>query len=460
MIGGLHRGVKGCAVRHGINKKRRVMTRAFMIGAVHSGAGKTTVAMGIMAALRKRGLRVQPFKVGPDFIDPGLHSLVCGADSCNLDIWMAGADRVRRLFASRSMDADVSVVEGVMGLYDGGISSSASVAGLLGLPVVLLVDARSMAESAAAVVQGFRDYGGRVSFVVFNRVSSLRHREMIEKGMERVDGVETLGFLPSDESVSIPGRHLGLHTADEAPLGEAAVERLAGLVEEHVDLDRLLELACCEASSGFIEYPSKDLEGVRIAVARDRAFSFYYVDFLETLRAQGAELVFFSPLFDEAIPEGIRILYLGGGYPELYAEVLSENTSMRESVRRWALSGGHTYAECGGFMYLTEGIRDFEGLFYPMAGVFPTRAVMRRKGMRLGYREVFLTDDCIVGDRGDRVRGHEFHYSDIDTMPGDIERIYEVSSPAGIGCGGGFRYLNTIGSYIHLYLGGRGFRYG
>jgi len=434
-----------------------------MIGAAHSGAGKTTVSMGVMAALRRRGLSVQPFKVGPDFIDPGLHGLVCGAESYNLDIWMTGGDYVRRLFVEKCTDADVAVVEGVMGLYDGGVGSSASVSELLGLPVVLIVDARSMAESAAAVVKGFRDYGGvRVSGVIFNRVSSRRHRDMISEGMKRVEGVEILGFLPADESVAIPHRHLGLHTADEAPLREADVERLAGFIEKNVDIERLVGAIDYEVpeAGGPVRGATERLDGVRIAVARDRAFSFYYVDFLETLKAQGAELVFFSPLSDEALPEGVGVLCLGGGYPELHAGSLSENVQMRESVRRWCLSGGYTYAECGGFMYLTEGIHDFDGVFYPMAGVFPTRASMRRKGLRLGYREVSLSSDCLVGRKGDRVRGHEFHYSDIDPMPGHVERIYSASPVQGTGTSCGYRHLNTIGSYIHLYLGGRGFIHG
>jgi len=436
--------------------------KAFIIGAAHSGAGKTTVSIGVIAALMKEGFSVQPFKVGPDFIDPGLHGLVSGARSYNLDIWMAGGDYVRGLFAEKCTDVDVAVVEGVMGLYDGGISSSASVSEVLGLPVVLLVDARSMAESAGAVVKGFRDYGQdlRVAGVIFNRVSSRRHRELIMRGMSRVEGVEVIGFLPPEETIAIPQRHLGLYTADETPLNESEIDRLAAFIERNLDLDKLLGLTEYEISgtAGMDTGMKKRLDAARIAVARDRAFSFYYWDFLENLSALGAELVFFSPLVDRELPEGIDILYLGGGYPELYAGRLSENSMMREAVRQWCLSGGHTYAECGGFMYLTEGIRDFDGVFYPMAGVFPTQARMRRKGKRLGYREVFLSEDCLVGEKGERVRGHEFHYSDIDPMPENIGRIYMVSHPTGVGTtSGGYRYLNTIGSYIHLYLGDKGF---
>ncbi len=434
--------------------------KGFLIGAAHSGAGKTTVSIGVMAALMKRGLRVQPFKVGPDFIDPGLHGLVSCTQSCNLDIWMAGGDYVRDLFARKCTDRDVAVVEGVMGLYDGGSSSSAAVSEALGLPVILLVDARSMAESAGAVVRGFRDYqqGLRIAGVIFNRVASQRHRELVMRGMESVTGVEIIGFLPSEEAIAIPQRHLGLYTADEIPLKKSEIERLAAFIEGNLDLDKLLTLTdykIPETDMSNIEV-KKSLNAMRIAIARDRAFSFYYEDFLETLRAQGAELVFFSPLRDKALPEGINILCLGGGYPELYAERLSGNSLMIEAVRQWCLSGGSTYAECGGFMYLTEGIRDFEDNFYPMAGVFPTRATMRKKRMRLGYREILLLEDSIVGEKGVRLRGHEFHYSDIDPMPEKIERIYRVDHPAGTETGG-YRYLNTVGSYIHLYLGGRGF---
>ncbi len=437
------------------------MMKGFLIGAAHSGAGKTTVSIGLMAALMKRGLRVQPFKVGPDFIDPGLHGLVSGSKSYNLDIWMAGGDHVSGLFARKCADMDVAVVEGVMGLYDGGSSSSAAVSEALGLPVILLVDARSMAESAGAVVKGFRDYqqGLRIAGVIFNRVASQRHRELIVRGMERVEGVEIIGFLPSEEAIAIPRRHLGLYTADETPLEKSGTERLAAFIEANLDLDKLLTLTDYKIPETDMRNTEvkKSLDAMRIAIARDRAFSFYYEDFLETLRAQGAELLFFSPLSDKVLPEEINILCLGGGYPELYAERLSGNSSMREAVRQWCLSGGSTYAECGGFMYLTEGIRDFEDNFYPMAGVFPTRATMRKKRMRLGYREILLLEDSIVGEKGARVRGHEFHYSDIDPMPEKIERIYRVAYPPGIETSGGYRYLNTLGSYIHLYLGGRGF---
>lgn len=435
--------------------------KGFLIGAAHSGAGKTTVSVGVMAALIKKGLSVQPFKVGPDFIDPGLHGLVSGSKSYNLDIWMAGGDYVRDLFTKKCADRDVAVVEGVMGLFDGGVSSSAAVSELLGLPVVLIVDARSMAESAGAVVKGFRDYqqGIRIAGVIFNRVAGRRHRELIMRGMESVEDVEIIGFLPSEESIAIPERHLGLYTAGEIPLKKSEIERLVAFIEGNLNLDKLLSLVdykISEPGRRRVEV-KKTLDFGRIAIARDRAFSFYYEDFLETLRAQGAELVFFSPLSDKALPEEINILYLGGGYPELYAESLSGNSSMRKAVRQWCLSGGSTYAECGGFMYLTEGIRDFEDIFYPMAGVFPTRARMRKKRMRLGYREIFLSEDSIVGQKGARLRGHEFHYSDIDPMPENIERIYRAAHPPGIETCGGYRYLNTLGSYVHLYLGGRGF---
>ncbi len=438
--------------------------KAFVIGAANSGSGKTTVAAGLMAALVRRGFVVQPFKVGPDFIDPGLHGLVSGRKSYNLDVWMAGEDYVRDLFLRKSAGADVAVAEGVMGLFDGGESSTASLSELLGLPVLLVVDASSMAESAGAVVKGFRDYrrGVRIGGVIFNRVAGRRHRELIMKGMKDVEGVRVIGFLPRDESVTIPARHLGLHTADESPLGGAGAEDLAAFIESNLDLDLLLALVDYDRPASPRSGPGPRGRAVpgRVAVARDRAFSFYYEDFLETLCSGGSEVLFFSPITAKALPEGIDMLYLGGGYPELYARELAENSSMRMSVRRWCLSGGATLAECGGFMYLTEGIHDFDGLFHPMAGVFPTRARMRRRGRRLGYREVLLTEDSVVGKKGERLRGHEFHYSDIDPMPGSIARIYRFTHPPGRTEPEGYMYLNTLGSYVHLYLGARGFSHG
>lgn len=425
---------------------------ALVIAGTHSGCGKTTLTLGIMAALRRRGLAVAPFKCGPDFIDPSLHRLATGNISRNLDLWMAGGGFVRRTFHRHAAGADVAVIEGVMGLFDGGEASSAALARHLALPVVLVVDARSMAESIAALVQGFAGFDPelRLAGVIGNRIGSDRHRGLVTAAIEGHCRVELLGCIGRDEQVTIPSRHLGLHMAEDGPLTAATLDRLADLVEGAVDLDRLL--AACRIAVAAPDPPPAGAgpARVRIAVAHDRAFSFCYQDNLEMLEAAGAELVFFSPLAEERLPAEIGGVYLGGGYPELYAGQLAANASMRAAIREWSAAGGLLYAECGGFMYLAEAIKTEAGA-QPMAGVFPVRARMRRGRSALGYREVTLAADCCFGRQGDRLRGHEFHYSEIDPMPATVERLYRLADAGREG----YRINNTVGSYVHLHFGGR-----
>lgn len=429
-----------------------VQRPAFLVAGTHSGCGKTTLTVGLMAALRRRGLAVAPLKCGPDFIDPTLHRLAAGAVSRNLDLWMMGEDAVRATFHRHAAAADVAVVEGVMGLFDGGEGSGAALARFLGLPVVLVIDARSMAESVAALVKGFAELDPclRLAGVICNRTASDRHRQLLATAIAEHCRAPLLGCIGRDEAVAIPSRHLGLHMAEDAPLSAAGLDRLADLVEGAVDLDRLL--ADCRVEIAAAEpRPLADVHpGVRIAVARDAAFCFYYQDNLERLAAAGAELLPFSPLADAALPDGTLGVYLGGGYPELHAPRLAGNVSMREALRQWSRSGGLVYAECGGFMYLCEGI-EIEAGFLPMAGVFPTRARMRKGRTALGYREVELAAGCCLGEKGTRLRGHEFHYSDIGPMPKEVERLYRLPD------GGmeGYRIGNTLGSYLHLHFASR-----
>lgn len=424
-----------------------------VLAATHSGAGKTTVTLGLLAALSRRGLRVQPFKCGPDFIDPTLHRLVTGRVSHNLDPWMCGAEFVRDCFVSHSAGAGIAVVEGVMGLFDGGAGSSASLARLLGLPVVLVIDARSMAESVAAVVKGFEELDPqlRVAGVILNRVGSARHLELLRTAVAAHCRAEILGFLPRDQGFAIPERHLGLHMGDEAPLGKEALGLLAGTVARHVDLDRLLGVAATAAPQPVSPARGGHWPGprVRIGIARDAAFCFYYEENLALLTAAGAELVPFSPLADEALPIDLRGLYLGGGYPELHAAQLAENQGMRQAIRNWSLSGKPLYAECGGFMYLSEGIRDSDGRFHPMAGVFPVAARMQTGRASLGYREATLTGPSFFGPPGMVVRGHEFHYSAIGPMPESVTRVYRLAD----GRCEGYAVDNTLGGYLHLHFG-------
>ncbi len=424
---------------------------AFIISGTSSGSGKTTIALGLMAAFRARGLAVQPFKCGPDFIDPGLHQLVTGTASRNLDLWMCGEEFSRSTFWRNSCGADIAIIEGVMGMFDGGLSSSGMLAKTLGLPGILVLDVRSMAESAAAIVKGFETYMPEASpkGVILNRIAGDRHLQLVKDAITEHCQAEVLGYLPRTLEFSIPSRHLGLLTGDEAPLSPAALQLLADTVARHIDLDKILSLCTPIADISRAAAPALPKVLCRIGVARDKAFCFYYEDNFDLLRDAGAELVFFSPVKDQALPENLDALYLGGGYPELYAERLSGNLAMRTAVRRWIEGDGPVYAECGGFMYLTEGIVDNEGAFHPMVGAFPVKARMQEKRASLGYREVRTTGRSCFGPVGTVLRGHEFHYSHIDPMPDHIARIYEVHN----GTREGYAYRKVLGGYMHLHFG-------
>lgn len=427
---------------------------AILIAGTSSGSGKTTITLGLLATLRNMGLTVQPFKCGPDFIDPGLHQLACGRVSRNLDLWMMGEPQVRETFAAGAAGADISVIEGVMGMFDGQASSSAALAEALAVPLVLILDVRSAAESVAAVLKGFETLMPEVApvAVILNRVASPRHLELVSEAIRKHCRAEILGHLPQSLDFAMPARHLGLFTGEEQPISPEALDRLAATITAQVNLKRLLELAAGAIVSTVDDLPAHQEQAAvqaRIGVARDRAFCFYYEDNFDLLRVAGAELVFFSPLEDQELPAGLDGLYLGGGYPELYARELSGNLTMRQAVSDWAASGRPLYAECGGFMYLSEGIVGEDGDVLPMAGVFPVTARMQKKRASLGYREVRLERDCFFGPAGTVLRGHEFHYSIIDAMPAHIERIYAVNNESREG----YRHNNVLGGYLHLHFG-------
>jgi cobyrinic acid a,c-diamide synthase len=438
-----------------------------VIAGTHSGCGKTTVTLGILAALKKKNYTVQPFKAGPDFIDTGLHRTITGRASRNLDLWMCGRGYVKELYHRHSAEADAAVVEGVMGLYDGK-TSTADLAVMLGLPVILVVDAYGMAESAAAIVRGFRDQGSEIRVniagVIFNRIGSERHYKRIK---DSIQDVPVLGYLPRDLDFKIPHRHLGLIVAEEDPIGAEEIDKLADSVLEHIDIEAIMQGAGvggqgAEPAGPVLENKTGTRKAdLKIGVAYDRAFCFYYEDNFDLLRAEGVTIVKFSPLADSTIPDGLDALYFGGGYPELYAEELSRNSSMLDSIKEWSGSGMPVYAECGGFMYLTEGIYDFDNNFHQLAGVFPFKTVMKKGRAHLGYREVILQQDSIAGNRGTVIRGHEFHYSEItdrDQGSGargqDTELIYSVKDSTGNHTySEGYRIKNVLGSYIHIHFG-------
>lgn len=444
----------------------------FLIAAPQSGSGKTTVSLAIMAGLTRRGLAIAPFKCGPDFIDPGYHRLVTGRPSINLDGWMCGEEFVRRTFLKHltGPDKKIAVIEGVMGLFDGiGASyregSSAQIAAITGAPVVLVVNARGMAASAAPLVKGFAGFDPQVRLagVIFNNVGSEHHATLLKEALvTHCPEILCFGCIFRDESLVIPSRHLGLVTADDNPLSDSFIGALADMADRCLDLERLSQLGFDSAQPAedttWLVGDDRLLSGVetpvRIAVARDPAFCFTYEDNLRLLRDAGAELAFFSPLSDAALPEGVRGIYLPGGYPELYAGQLAQNGGMKKTIRDAVAADMPVYAECGGFVYLTEGLEASDNQeSADFVGVFPVRCKMLPRRKALGYRSVELTDNVVTGTAGTTFRGHEFHYSEISTMPEEVEHCYLVSRQGIVMAAEGFRIRNCLASYIHLHFG-------
>ncbi len=432
-----------------------------VVAGTASDAGKTTVATGLMAALIARGLRVQPFKVGPDYIDPSYHTAVCGRPSRSLDGWMVGQAATVELYRRAAADADIAVVEGVMGLYDGRSGggeegSTAQLAKLLRLPVLLLIDAAKTARSAGATALGFRSFDSevRIGGVILNRVASERHAAVVRDAVEREAGIPVLGVLPHDEGLRLPERYLGLIPVTEGRTAEEFFGRAREIVARHVDLDKILALAETadppERGSTSLFPASPQPISVRIAVAMDRAFSFYYPDSLDLLRAWGAEIVPFSPLDDTTLPEECGAVYIGGGFPELFAEHLAANTAMHDALRRFAADGRLIYGECGGLMYLGESLTDAAGRTHRMAGLLPVNSTMSRARLTLAYWDLTTRAASPFVPSGHRLRGHEFHWSVADRSPLPDEALYTLD---GVERLEGFRRGSVYGSYVHLHLG-------
>ncbi len=421
---------------------------AFVIAGTHSGAGKTTITTGVLAALRRRGLEVQPFKVGPDFIDPLHHRHASGRPSRNLDGWMLSPDANRDLFARACVDVDAAVIEGVMGLFDGSDATSdrgstAEMAKLLGLPTVLVIDAGAMARSAAALIHGYVSFDPdlRVAGVILNNVGGEAHAQMIR---DAVDGmVPIVGALPRQAELVVPERHLGLHLPHEARKDH--VDRLAALVEEHVDLDLLLRVAATDRPPAPAPVSARR-PLVRIGVARDEAFCFYYTDNLELLEHAGAQLIEFSPLRG-SLPDGLDGIYLGGGYPELHAAELAANAATRATIRELARDGLPVYGECGGLMYLGEAL-EADGTKYPMCGVLPFGSRIPA-GLSLAYVEITTTGGLF--GPGQSARGHMFHHSSLDREP-ELDGCYQMVTNRGDELREGYSSGQVLASYAHLHF--------
>lgn len=421
------------------------MNSQFLISATTSGSGKTTVTLGLLRALKNRNLKVQPYKCGPDYIDTKYHDLASGNKSINLDTFLSSEDHVKTIFAKHGHDKDIRVTEGVMGLFDGYdrmLGSSAHIARLIGMPVILVINAKSMAYSAAALLYGFKNFCKEIDVVgvIFNFVASESHYSFLKDACRDV-GLEALGYLPKSADIEIPSRHLGL-SIDEQFIFDEFADKVAALVEKHVDINRLLELTACTP----IIYNPIDLRqtnaDLKISVAYDEAFNFVYHENISYLKDIG-KVTFFSPIRDKYMPD-TDFLYLPGGYPELYPAELSSNTQMLEMIRTYAEQGGKILAECGGMMYLSTSISDKEGIVYPMVGILPQRAIMQNMKLNLGYRSFEYA--------GIQVKGHEFHYSDIEDLPQSLLSETTIYNAKGVATKTKLiRYKNVIAGYTHIY---------
>jgi len=420
------------------------MTKGILIAGTHSGVGKTTVSMGIMAALKHRQLKVQPYKVGPDYIDPSHHTAICGRPSRNLDTYIMGIGGVERTVARTSADADIVAVEGVMGLFDGidstEIASSAHVAKILNLPVILVINVHGMSRSAAALLKGYAEFdpGVRIAGVILNQVGSPRHSELVRNSLPL--DIPVVGEIPRKKDLEVPSRHLGLYMAHEKDYN---TEEMAAFIEDNVDLDAVLELAepCSVPEITDLQIPEED---IRIGVAMDPAFCFYYQDMFDAFRDCGAEVVFFSPMAGE-LPD-VDGIYFGGGYPELYAEIL-ENSETTRKLKVLAADGLPIYAECGGLLYLC-GTYEVDGRTYKMADVVPANTRMTDRLKALGYTEAISLDKNFSSHN---IRGHEFHYS-ITECDNDAKFAYEMIRGKGIQDGfDGLVEHNTLAGYMHSH---------
>jgi cobyrinic acid a,c-diamide synthase len=432
------------------------MTARLVIAGASSGTGKTTVTVGLARALRARGLRVALFKCGPDYLDPTYHARASDAPSHNLDGWMMGRDAVQATFARAARGADIALIEGVMGLYDGASptgeeGSTAEIAKWLGAPVVLVCDASGMARSIAALAHGFATFDPelRVAGVIANRLGSRGHLDLLRKATA---SPPIVGGLPREPALAFPERHLGLHTASSEALPEPLFAAWGARAAEWLDVDRIVAIARSAQPLTAAQHaePVAAPPRCRIGLAFDEAFHFYYDDNLRRLEQLGAELVRFSPLRDAHLPD-VDGLYLGGGYPEAHAAVLGGNHTMRGDIAAFARGGGPIYAECGGLMYLCTTIRTLTGEVHPMVGLVPAEVTMRDRLQALGYVEVETQAATPLGPPGLRFRGHQFRYSELQ-LRGDIDEVYRLRKRRGGDVvREGYRIGNTVASYVHAH---------
>ncbi|MBU7592500.1 cobyrinate a,c-diamide synthase [Metabacillus halosaccharovorans] len=435
--------------------------KRLVIAGTGSGVGKTTLTIGLMSALIKRGLIVQGFKCGPDYIDPSYHTAVTKRASRNLDSWMLSHDHVIDILHHGSIGADISIIEGVMGFFDGknpetNEGSTAEISIITKSPVLLVVNCESMARSAAAIVKGFQLFsdGPNIVGVIANKVGSEGHYQLVKKAIEKECLVPVVGYLKRELNIEIPERHLGLIPSIERGELDSFFHTLGDLVSETIDIQKLVELAASDplpSNEGSSLFKTEKEQIVKIAVAKDAAFNFYYPENLEMLESKGADIFYFSPLKDEELPSDIDGLYIGGGFPEEFAQQLEKNQKAKHSIKKFIEQGLPTLAECGGFMYLTESIRTTEKKTYQMAGVIPGKVHMQQTLAALGYREISGQNDNYLL-KNVVAKGHEFHYSTYESTEDNIPYAYETKGLRGIKKEG-YLLENVVAGYTHFHFG-------
>ncbi|MCR1851065.1 cobyrinate a,c-diamide synthase [Paeniclostridium sordellii] len=434
--------------------------KKILIAGTNSGVGKTTISLGIMQALTKRNLKVQPYKVGPDYIDPSYHTFITGRDSRNLDSYMLDDEKINYIFKNASKDADISVIEGVMGLYDGfGIDlnscTSSYTSKILKSPVILVINGKAMSSSAAAMVLGYKELDKEVNIkgVIVNNVKTKNHYELIKEAIEKYCNIEVLGYFPPNEKFKLDSRHLGLVPSVEI---EALTEKFYDLgseIEKYINIDRLIEISESEeieTSFELNELPK--FKNKSIAIAYDKAFNFYYKENLELLNQMNIEIKTFSPLYDEIVPKA-DCIYIGGGFPEVFAKELGINKKMRESIKKAHENNVPIYAECGGLMYLGEKLLDLDGNEYEMVGIFEGISKMTKSLKRFGYCDGIAKVDTVFSNKGDIIKGHEFHHSEFNS---NEECSYKMVKKRGNKIVdewyGGYSKGNTLATYLHTHF--------
>lgn len=439
------------------------MIPRLVVAGVTSSVGKTSISIAVMKALKEKGYKVQGFKVGPDYIDPSYHNTITGRQSRNLDPWLMGEKGVLVSFYNTSRDADFAVIEGVMGLFDGlsgasNFASTAHIAKLLKSPVVLVMDAAKAARSIAAVALGFTKFDPsiKIAGLILNNVAGEKHAKYCTDAIKQKVKVPVLGIIKRNKEIELQERHLGLVPTSERKELQEKVTAVAKYMQEQIDVEKMVSIAKKVPKLHIkTNHISKKFDA-KIAVALDESFNFYYADNLDTLRSMGAELEFFSPVNDETIPDADG-LYLGGGFPEVLADRLEKNSSMLNAIRNAASNGMPIYAECGGLMYLTKSITEFDGKKHSMVNLFDADTIMDKK-LTLSYTEAKVANECLIAKASKTVRGHEFHYSRIDNVPKDARFAYKLSKGKGVnGSLDGFMEYNTLASYMHLHFANRTF---